>query len=501
MQNRRSLKRLGRDTLLYAISSVLARVVSFVMLPVYTRYLTPADYGILSMLDLSVEVTTLLFSAGATAGLTRFYFLSDKPDDRNRVLFTAWASASGLYLAGSIALLVAAPLIWKTVLGGAGTIAMVQLTAANFTIGALAIVPLQMLSIDQRPVAASVVAVIKLLMQVGLNVLFIVALQLGPIGILWSTFGSSLVIALVMTVVLLRRTGIAWDRDLFWQLRRFSLPLQISSAGTFVLTYGDRFFLQHYHGLAAVGLYGLAYQFGFLAFGLVAYPFFQAWIPQRFQFARDPRDSRDLQHNRGFFLGDLLIIACATGIALFSRPVLAIMTTAEFHSAAAYVPLLVLAYVFQAWNQVADFGIEVSGRTRYTSISTWIAVSVILVLYATLIPPLGPAGAAIATLIAMIVRFCCTLWFAQRLSPITYDWRRHLLLLAGGVAAASASFLAPSGSNFYMMGIASLLFVGFATWTWTAVLQRTDRDIVIAVARAPRSIVSLIASQDAVDLR
>ncbi len=135
--SRTHIRRLGRDALFYSLPTILSGVVSFVMLPIYTKYLTPADYGLLSILDLSLEIALLLFSAGATAGLMRFYFKAQDPIERNRVLFTAWASATGLYAIGSVLLFAVAPIIWTHGLNGAGSLSMVHLAAVNFTISSL----------------------------------------------------------------------------------------------------------------------------------------------------------------------------------------------------------------------------------------------------------------------------------------------------------------------------------------------------------------------------
>jgi len=486
-QHRGSLKRLGRDTILYGVASVLSRVVAFVMLPIYTRYLTPSDYGLLAILDLSLEIALLLFSAGASAGLMRFYYKTHDPRERNQVLFTAWASSTALYLVGTLVLLLAAPYIWQHGLHGSGTVGMVRLAAVNFTLSSLMMVPMQMLNIDQRPGASSVVLTTKLVVQLSLNILFVVGLEAGPIGILWSTFFSSMAVGSVMTVVLLRRTGLAWSWPAFRDLRRFSVPIQFSKAGTFILAYGDRFFLDKFHGLAVVGLYGLAYQFGFLIASMLTLPFMQAWNPQRFQLAHEDRSHRDAMYNRGFLYGDVVIVTGAVAISLLIRPILDIMTTEAFHPAAAFVPMIVLAYVFQAWANVADFGIEVSEKTKYTSYATWCSVVVIVVLYVLLVPPFAGMGAAIATLVAMIVRFGATLYFAQRLWPVSYEWGPHVRMVVSGTIVTIAALLVPVSGFVAITAVALVAFAVYALWLWATILTADDRATMLALARSPRS--------------
>ena len=486
------MKRLGRDTLVYGIAMVLSRLVSFVMLPIYTRYLTPADYGLLSILDLSLEIVVLLLSAGATAGLMRFYFKANERKERHQVLYTAWATTTALYAIGTVLLLLVAPLIWEHALSGAGTVGMVRIAAMNFTLSALLIVPTEMLIIEQRPVASTIVMTTKLVMQLSLNILFVVFLKAGPIGVLWSTFITSLVLGLILSVLLLKRTGIAWSWSAFHDLRRFSLPIQLSKAGTFFLAYGDRFFLEKFHGLAVVGLYGIAYQFGFLVSGMLWMPFFQAWNPQRFQLVHDDPHHRDATYNRGFLYGDLVMVSGAVGISLFIRPALYIMTTPKFHSAAEFVPFIVLAYVFQCWANAVDFGIEVSEKTKYTSMATWISVVVIAVLYLLLIPPYSAMGAAIATLVAMFVRFLMTLYFAQRLWPVSYRWAPHIRMVLGGIAVTIGGVLVPVTGVIALLAVATAGFLVYLGWIWVAVLHHEDRATVAAMIKSPRSIPAIL---------
>jgi O-antigen/teichoic acid export membrane protein len=490
--DRRSMSRLGRDTMLYGVGTVLARAVSFIMLPVYTRYLTPADYGLLQILDLALDVASILISAGATAGIMRFYFKAETEQERRNVLFTGWITQVALNLVGTALLLLAAPLIWRHALSEAGTVGLVRIAACNFTLGTIMFVPTLMLQADQRPLAYISTTVSKLILQLSLNILFLVGFQWGPRGILLSTLFANLAIGLVMSAILLRRTGISWSGPTFRDLRRFAVPMQFSRAGAFILAYGDRFFLEKLHGLGSVGIYGLAYQFGFLISGTVAGPFMQAWTPQRWQLVNEPPAVRDARMNRGFLFGNLIVITAAVGIALFIRPMIRVMTTPEFHSAAVMVPVILLAYVFQVWNTIVDFGISVSERTKYTSFSTWISVVVVLILYSALIPRYAGMGAAVATLIAVVVRFGFTLHWAQRLWRIEYRWALHVRMLVAGTAIASASFLLTPTGLLPLLGIGLAGFALYVAFLWTAILEPSDRALALRFIRNPRALPALI---------
>lgn len=490
-----SWKKLGKDTALYGAGIALSRMVGIIMLPIYTRFLTPADYGILQLLEITVEIVAILMVAGITTGMTRFYFKAKSIEHRHSVVFTAFTLETSLSLVGTILLFLAAPIVWRHGLGGSGTIALVQIAAANFTLNTLSYVPLLFLQVQQRPVAYIAATSGRLVLQLSLNILFVVGLEWGVAGILWSTLISGLVVGTVMVTWLVRTTGVRINRGDLRDLYRFGWPYQVAWAGSFVLTFGDRLFLQKYHGLAVVGLYGLAYQFGFILIQLGATPFLTAWNPHRFQLVDHPKADRDARYNRGFLMLNLLLITLATCIALFVRPLLTVMSDPAFHRAALAVPFILAAYVCHAWTDVVKFGIDVSEQTRYYGIANWLSVGLIMILYLWLIPRYGAQGAALATFIAFAFRVAVMYLFSQRLWHIDYQWTRPFIHVSGSVAATGTVMLlsGPGLIAEVLWGTAGLALYG--TIVWFLVLRASDRELVWRALRSPRKAVAWLASE------
>ncbi len=469
------MRRLGRDTLLYGLSGVLGRAVSVVMLPVYTRYLTPAEYGLLALLDVAVEVAFIVFIAGTRAGMLRFYYRAGSDEERRAIVFTTFALEISLAAAGAIALALAAGPVWRLVLVREGSVELVRIAALNFLLGALAFTPFTLLQTERRAAAFASAQIAKLVLQVGANVVFLVVLGMGVRGMLLSSTFVNAVVGLALAAWLVRRTGIRLSWRAFRDLRRFGVPYQVTTAGAFILTFGDRFFLQRYRGAADVGLYGLAYQFGFLLYHLGAAPFLRAWDPVRFQDASRPVHERELHPEGGFFWLNVLVLTMATGIALFVRPAMTILTTAAFHDAARLVPVVLAAYVVHCWVEAMKFGIDVTEQTRYYTYASWLAVGVVVALYALLIPPFGAMGAAVATLAAFLARLGLTVFWSHRLWPVVYGWPRVLRL------AALAAVVSMAGIVLEAPGLASQMAVGlggiaiYAAVAWVVVLRAADR--------------------------
>lgn len=494
-QDLTSFRRLGRDSLIYTSGSVLSRAVSFLLLPLYTRYLTPGDYGVLQLLDMTLDISFIIFTAGMTAGMSLFYFQATDKQERNDIVRTAFVLEVSLSLVGAVVLFMLAPGVWKVVLRGAGEVLLVRIVAINFVLGILSAVPMMLLQIRQRPQTIITINLMRLGAQVALNVLFLVVLKQGVAGILFTGMIVSGVQGIAAMLWLMKTAPGRARMSIVKRLRKFGVPYQLSAGGSFILSFGDRFFLQASRGVGAVGLYGLAYQFGFLLHQLSTEQVLKAWGPQRLQLLNEPKDIRDKSYNRGFAYFNLVLITVATGIGLFVEPVIRLMTTAPFHGAARLVPIILAAYVAQSWGEATTFGIIVSQKTRYITYTTWIAVIVAVTLYALLIPRYGGMGAAVATLVAFIVRASLLYFWAQRLWNIAYSWKGSLRLAGYGATLVAIAFAIPTIGVAVQLAAGLLLFIVYCVLTWTTVLDTKERALLASVLKMPSTLLLLFRTR------
>jgi O-antigen/teichoic acid export membrane protein len=254
---------------------------------------------------------------------------------------------------------------------------------------------------------------------------------------------------------------------------------------TFITTFGDRYFLNRAGDTAVVGLYGLAYTFGFLLVNFGFLPFQTVWDPQRFAIAK--RADRDAIFARAFIYLNLGLLSAALGLSLFAGDVLRVIAAPAFHSAAAFVPVIVAAYVFQCWGNFLNTGIYLTEKTEYFTAANWVAAVVAIVGYLTLIPRWLGWGAALASLASLGVRFWLAYTFSQRLWPIRYQWGPVVRLALLALAGAAVSFLAPP--MWLPLSILShvALFVAYAALVWRLpILTDGDRAAVRRILRQPR---------------
>lgn len=455
---------IGRHTLVYGAGIVLSQSVSFLMLPIYTRYLTPADYGVMELIELALDLIATVAGARIAVGIFRYYHKAGDPESQNAVVSTAFLVLSLSYLTVGAATALCAEPLARLVFGSTENAPLIRLAAGALACTSLTIAPLTFARVRERSTLFVLANASLLVAKVGLNLLFLVGLGLGVKGVFLSNLLASVFVGGALAIYLVRNVGLRWSRSATRDLLRYGIPLVGTQLATFVATFGDRFFLNAAADEAAVGLYGLAYRFGFLLAAVGYMPFELVWEPARFSIARRP--DREEVLARGFVYLNLLLLSAAVGISLFVHEVLVVMAAPAFHPAAAIVPVIVVAYVFQGWVGVQDIGILIREKTEYVTLANWIAAGVAVAGYALFIPRYLAWGAAGVTVVAFAVRWLGVYCASQRLWPVRYRWSPVLRMAALGVATVAVGLTLPELGLWTALAVKTVLFAGFLLACW-----------------------------------
>jgi len=414
------LRKLGRHTLVYTAGIVIGKIASFVMLPVYTRYLTPADYGVLELLGMTIDVIGMITGIGLVAGVFKFYSAEEDPAEKNAFISTAALSVVGLAAVTSIIGSALAPELSKLIFGANANPFYLRLYFLLYFLQNFEYVPLLLIRAENRSALFVTVNAVKLVAMLSLNILFVVYLRMGIEGVLTSGIIASAAMTVGLTFYLIRRIGIRFSVDKFRRMLRFGSPMVLWSVGTFILVFSDRFFLNHFTDTATVGIYSLAYKFAFLLSALAVVPFQTVWDVQRFEVAKRP-DALAI-YARVFLYLNVMLGGVGVVLSLFVRDFLSIVSDPAFLPAYRLVPLLVAAQIVFTWTAYWNLGLYISGNTREMAIGAVVLVPVTLILNYVLISRFGIYGAAWATLAAYGFRFWWIYYFAQHNYRIPYRW-------------------------------------------------------------------------------
>lgn len=425
------MSRIGRHTLIYGLGVVLSKAVSFFMLPIYTRFLTPSDYGVMELIEMTLDIISIVAGAQIAIGIFRYYHKAETDRERNAVVSTSFMVLVLSYCLMGAVTFAAAPWLAELVFDSRDNAGLIRLAAMSLAASSFSIAPLTAFRVREQSTYFVLSQLAKLLLQVALNLYFLVELEMGVRGVFMASLIASSLVGAVLGGLLLKNVGLHFSRQATRDLIRYGIPLIGTQLATFAVTFGDRYFLQAAADTAVVGVYSLAYQFGFLLAAIGYMPFEMIWQPARFEIAARP--DRDAIYSRAFVYLNVLLIPAAVGLSVFVQDVLYLMATPPFYTAAEFVPIIVIAYVLQGWTGFQDVGVHMKERTEFITAANWASAAVALVGYALFIPRYLGYGAAAVTVVAFAIRYAGCYWASQRLWRVHYQWKPVLKLIVLGV--------------------------------------------------------------------
>ncbi|MBI1735037.1 MAG: oligosaccharide flippase family protein [Candidatus Rokubacteria bacterium] len=396
----------------YGISSVLSRSIAFLLLPVYTRVLSPEEYGIRAMVGLGLEIVGLLFAFGLKEAINRFYAGADGTP-RAEAASTGLIAHMALIGAGAALGLVSAPWLAPLLLGDATLAPFLRLGLVAFFFAHVQEAALIYLRARRRAVLVAGISVANLLAMVCLNLVFVVALRWGVAGIFYAEIVVLGVSGTVLTVRALREIGTTFVPAIALRMARFGTPLMFLPLAWLLVNRADVMFVTHYGSLAAVGIYALAVQCAQVLMITLVDPFRNFWDPMQFDVARDPDGPRTYRRIFQWFTFASIVAAFAGAVAV--DDVIRIMAAPAFHTAAVVVPVLLIAYALSGIHLLFNTALLVHNRTTLIAAMAIVTAAVNITVNAWLVPHYLAMGAAIARVATMATMVVVTFVLAQRL--------------------------------------------------------------------------------------
>lgn len=438
-----------KHSAIYGLGQVLARLASVILLPLYTRYLTPTDYGILSVIDLAIGVLAVVAAGGLAGTVNRFHFDVKAEGDRHSLWCTgmtmllllavpmvglAWVFKGGLT---SVA-------IGPDVVNGTDYVSLALITLMGNVLANYQSMYLRAL---KRSATYLAITLPTLLLQIVLNILFIAFWNYGIYGFLISSLIAAYLQSTALFLVLFYHRPFKVEREWFRAFWHYGSPLIVASLSTLLMHQADRYLIRGLtNDLTQVGIYGLAYQLVHGVNALVLVPFSLIWSATMFEINHQS-ERISLYENiyKAFTLGVWLILL---GLALFAGPIMMVLTTEQFFAAADLVPILCVGFFVFSLHAFYSVPAFIHKQTRAIAKVSAVAAIANIVCNLALIPILGVKGAALATVITYAIYSFYGHSRYRRVEKLSFPLCFVIVLVAYGVLLVSgAHYVAPPGSS------------------------------------------------------
>ena len=397
-------KRAAKNISIYAIGTIVRQLAAFIMLPIYTSYLTPADYGIVALLALMLSLFELVLGARFTQAIPKFYYEREHDRERREVITTALVLTAAVSMLSVSVLAAFSEPIAHLAFDSAGYSLHVKLYCVVLFTAAMEGYGLTYFRIQEKPILFVANSIAKLGLQLGLNIYFVVYLQMGVLGVVYSAVISSTAFGAFALLYILYCNGFYIRGQLVKRFIKFSWPLWLAGlAGLYVGSSGQAY-IKVFSELNDVGLFSLALKFSAVLGILIWAPFSQWWQTERFKLYQ--ADDKGVSVFPVVFNAMTIILAIAgMGIVLFGEVVIQLMAAPAFYAAAVAIPFLVVAKLISELTNFFKFSFLVTENTLYMTYIGYGSAVTLTVLLFLLIPPFGFMGAAIATMVNNLLVF------------------------------------------------------------------------------------------------
>lgn len=398
------INRLGKSSVIYTSTTILQNGIAFLLLPLYTRYLTPNDYGILAVVSSINGFLTIFLMLSLHGAMTRFYF-----DYRNEPekLKAFWGTILTFILIFSMGvgglLILSGPILFKPVIAEISFWPFVALGIGAVMFQPFFTIYLSLLQTREQARKYAVFSFLQFLMNLALVITLVVFVGWGAEGPLAAALMTAVVFFIISIYALRDNVVFGMNKIYLKEALRYSLPLVPHSLASQISNATGKLFLNYLVNTGSAGLYNIAFMFGSII-GVVSDGINKAYVPISMGILSTNR-REEVEHLKDIVLF-LVVMYCLLGtmISLFSKEAIFILTTEAFYRSYVIVPFLAFYFVLGGiYYILVNILFFVKKATKFVAVGTGIgAVSNILLSW-LMIPRYGLFGAAAATLLAQMI--------------------------------------------------------------------------------------------------
>tara|TARA_B100000287_G_scaffold228824_1_gene215674 strand:- start:2221 stop:3639 length:1419 start_codon:yes stop_codon:yes gene_type:complete len=424
-----SIKSLGKQSLVYGIGHVLARLITFLLLPLYTNTFNQEEYGAISLAYAFIGFALIIYRHGMDTALMKFS-VQTAGDERIKYITTIILSQTltGILFTFLIYITRSYTAIW--VLGTDRPEWMVFLCVILF-LDCMWNLPLLILRSEERAVPFISLSLINVITTMVLNIIFVVYKGQGIEGVFRANIIASGLSFFLSAPIIFNRTNVSlFDKKTLKKIFYFSLPFLPAGIFTMVMELSDRYILEWLIGTAEVGLYSAGKKMGMLGLTVVM-AFNMGWTPYFLKRGKEPGSKFEFAKITTYFLGFMSYVCIIVSLWIADLMKLSIngsnLIGPEFWDSQPIVKLILFGYFFFGAYVVQLPGVYIKEITNWVPVFRLTGAITLIISCILLIPYMGYLGAAYSVVIAFFMMTISIYTKTNKLYPIAYNWRGILI--------------------------------------------------------------------------
>lgn len=471
------LRRLAGQTAIYGLSSIIGRLLNYLLVPIYTRVFFPSEFGVIAELYAYISFLNVLLTYGMETAFFRYYEMSDK---KEQVFYTSFLSLLSTSVFFALIIFVFSNKIAELI-RYTDHVEYIIWLGLIVTLDAISTIPFAKLRADNRPKLFALIKLLNIGFNIGFNLFFIVlcpyiikhyshyhqlnqiisAVYNPAIGVGYVFIANLIACAFtfIMLIPIIFKNSFSFDKQLWKTMIQYAWPLLIAGMAGIVNETIDRillkFLLPVEVSMGQLGIYSACYKIS-----IIITIFIQA-----FRFAADPfffsqaknKDSKDVYASVMHYFA----LTCLTIflVIMLYIDIVKYFIGSNYYEGLGVVPILLMANVFLGIYYNLSIWYKLSGKTIYGAYLSILGASITLILNFWWIPLWGYTGAAWATLICYFSMMTASYIIGQKHYNVNYNLRRAIAYFILSLLLYGLSILIKAHLNDYKFILNSILLI------------------------------------------
>lgn len=447
-------KNLAKGTVVYAIGTLSSRVLSFLIVPLYTYYILPSDLGIYDLLHSTVGLLTPIISLQIADAA--FVWMVQGKESNEHCISAVYKYLGCMSLVTAV-IAIAVDHFWTIPYCGY----FIAMLLSNRWMATLQ----KLLRGLKKQKLFALSGVIYTFVFLALNLIQIVGLKMGVVSLFQSSIAANIVVIAFMLIKQKELRSINF-RQKDWKLQKdflkFSIPVVPNQLNWWAVNSSDRYIVKFFLGSAANGIYSIAYKFPSVL-QMLFQIFYQSWQDSALG---EKNEDGGIFYTKIFRLYYRLGFTILLPLMPFTKIFIELAMNSNYHDASKYISFLYLGTVFQAFSNFMGVGYLKNGKTGRASYTTIFGAVVNIVVNIAFIQLIGLHAASISTFLSFLVVFLVRVHQTKDSMQIRVDWRKFMMLFIMALSMGIVVIF----SNMFMDSILTLIGASFfIVFNWNTI--------------------------------